>query len=378
MNTHLLLQLDTVHGVAPLGCREPCHLSALNFSMLPSFPPHVFARPSSELVPYHLRHQRIKFLLPVGSEGLVFASMRSSPFPIVVRMLCSSGDRPSGVGSGGESGVTAYWKMLERSEETRSSPCLGAISDLIVLPALRGDEQEASPCDACANNKTPNTKQRTPNESRSTFREEDAMLRFPEPCGKTTPRGVRVALATRPVVGQGTSCGSSACDPAKCLALLDLGLKLDNDAKGSIGLPEGATLFAQPVSAGGTSCSTGKQRGRSWKEDNRQESADEKDECDESQGGHVLLFSDRVRNTSHVLAVSQEGEVAPALQGETKVQSTRYDPLAFLSRSCSVEFACPGFVIFFTLHQQRCFSFLLNQSSRVLWVRVVSESVIVE
>lgn len=246
-------------------------------------------------------------------------------------MPCPSGDLPSGVGLGldSESGATAYWKMLERSEEGRSSPCIGAISDLIVLPALRGDEQQSSPCDVFANNKAPNAKQGTPNESRSTFQEEDATLRFPEPCGKTTPRGVRVALATRSVGLKGTNCESSAYDPAKSLALLDLGLKLDTDAKGSIGLPEGATLFAQPVSAGRASCSTDKQRGRSWKEDNRQESADEKDECDASQGGHVLLLSDRVRNASHVLAVSSEGEVAPAFQGETKVQSARYEPLAF-------------------------------------------------
>ncbi|CAM9475795.1 unnamed protein product [Ectocarpus sp. 4 AP-2014] len=275
---------------------------------------------SSELVPCHLRHQRIEFLLSVGSEGLVFASMRSSPFPIIVRMPCPSGDLPSGVGLGldSESGATAYWKMLERSEGVRSSPCIGAISDLIVLPALRGDEQHSRPCDVFANNKVPNAKQGTPNESRSTFQEEDAALRFPEPCGKTTTRGVRVALATRPVGLKGANCGSSAYDPAKCLALLDLGLKLDTDAKGSIGLPEGATLFAQSVSAGRASCSTDKQRGRSWKEDNRQERADEKDERDASQGGHVLLLSDRVRNASHVLAVSSEGEVAPAFQGETK------------------------------------------------------------
>ncbi|CAM9404952.1 unnamed protein product [Ectocarpus fasciculatus] len=275
---------------------------------------------SSALVPCRLRHQRIKFLLPVGSEGLVFASMRSSPFPIIVRISCPSGDLPSVVGSGGDNGATAYWKTLERAEEGRAGPCLGAISDLIVLPALRGDEQQARPCDFCASNKAPNTTQGTPNESRSTFQEEGVILRFPATCGKTTPRGVRVALATRPVGLQGASCGSSGYDPAKCLALLDLGLKLDTDAKGGIGLPEGATLFAQPISAGGASCSTDKQRGmhRSWKEDNRQERADEKDECDASQRGHVLLLSDRVRNASHVLAVSSEGEVAPALQGETK------------------------------------------------------------
>ncbi|CAM9384098.1 unnamed protein product [Ectocarpus sp. 6 AP-2014] len=275
---------------------------------------------SSELVPCHLRHQRIEFLLSVGSEGLVFASMRSSPFPIIVRMPCPSGDLPSGVGLGlgGESGATAFWKMLERSEEGRSSPCIGAVSDLIVLPALRGDEQQSRPRDVFANNKAPNAKQGTPNESRNTFQEEDATLRFSKTSGKTTPRGVRVALTTRPVGLKGASCESSADDPAKSLALLDLGLKLDTDAKGSIGLPEGATLFAQPVSAGRASCSKDKQRGRSSKEDNRQESADEKGECDASQRGHVLLLSDRVRNASHVLAVSSEGEIALAFQGETK------------------------------------------------------------
>ncbi|CAN0352073.1 unnamed protein product [Ectocarpus sp. 12 AP-2014] len=295
---------------------------------------------SSELVPCHLRHQRIEFLLSVGSEGLVFASMRASPFPIIVRMPCPSGDLPSGVGLGldSENGATAYWKMLERSEEGRCSPCMGAISDLIVLPTLRGDEQQSRPCDVFANNKAPNAKQGTPHESRSTFQDEDATLRFPEPCGKTTPRGVRVVLATRPVGQKGANCGSSTYDPAKSLAVLNLGLKLDTDAKGSIGLPEGATLFAQPVSAGRASCSTDKQRCRYWKKDNRQQSVDKKDECDASQGGHVLLLSDRVRNSSHVLAVSSEGEVAPAFQGETKgfdtglhtVHLGRIDPAGYI------------------------------------------------
>lgn len=282
----------------------------------------------------------------MGSRGLVFAAARSSCFPLIVRIAltprqstflpvgdsddCSSSSVEGGPGANRErAAATSSWQLLEGWGKRPTSSSLGAVSGMVVLPDVRGDEQEARRFDSTTNNTVRKTKQwaRTlPGHATSSTFEEKVGL--PEARKNMVPRGRRVVLATGmvDVSDSTTENGSCAIDPANGLCILEHGLGLDTKAEGSIGLHEGATLFAQPVAVGGADSSCETRQSRSLNDENGSTSGrrggNEETGCgDATYGGHVLLLSDRVRSRTHILVMSPGGEVAPAVTGTTEVRN---------------------------------------------------------
>lgn len=93
-----------------------------------------------------------------------------------------------------------------------------------------------------------------------------------------------------------------------CVSILEHGLGLNATAEGPTGLPDGATLFAQPLALSDHCCRKRRQ-GRGGTGSGAGKDIEEGAEED----SHVLLFSDRVRSRTHVMLVQPDGEVAPLL-----------------------------------------------------------------
>lgn len=305
---------------------------------------HVYKR--SGLVAHRLRH-KLKFLLQVGSQGLVFAAACSSCFPLVVRIAftrCQPNFLPTGESDKGSScnleggprsnkevDATSTWHMLEGWENRPTSSSLGPVSGMVVLPDVRSDEQEARWFDSTTNNNVRMIKQRTgvlPVHARSSISEENVAMGIPEPRDTILPQGRRVVLATGTEgLADTTTENGSVIDPSNALCILEHGLGLDIKAEGKIGLHEGITLFAQPVVAGVADCPSATQPSQLL-DNKRSNTLGQRGENDQTgcsdamHGGHVLLLSDRVRSRTHILVVSPEGEVAPAVPGATEVRKS--------------------------------------------------------
>ena len=209
-------------------------------------------------------------------------------------------------------GVT--WQELEGGGVLNGGAILGAISGLAVLPEFGGEEQETRGFDDTEHNIAgivtgfghilPAGR---PSNGTSV---ENSITRSPKP-QKIGASGGRAVLATRAV-----DIGSTAG-----LGVLEHGFGLDAVVAGSIGLPEGSTLFAQRVVLRGTArhCNnsihslTGSNGGPSGRNGELN--------CGKTtQEGHVLLLSDRVRSNTNILVVTSDGEVAPAITGTKKVR----------------------------------------------------------
>lgn len=277
----------------------------------------------------------------MGSRGLAFAAAHSSCFPIIVRIgltprepnvlpIRDSDDCCSSVEGGpGEkseaTAATSSWDMLEGWGDRPTSPSLGAVSGMVVLPDVRGDEQDARSFDISTTNNARMTNQRagvlSVHESSNTS-EENAVMGLPEPPDIMVPQGRRIVLATGT---EGLNDTTTMNGATNSLCILEHGLGLDTKAEGSIGLHEGATLFAQPVAMGAADYSSATRESHSRDDESSGTSGprgrnDEAGCGDVIQGGHVLLLSDRVRSRTHTLVVSPDGEAAPAVPGATEVR----------------------------------------------------------
>lgn len=276
----------------------------------------------------------------------MFAVTGTSPFPVVVSIPLVSPPRsmlPTRVGKSVHSAVEddrakegathkASWQLLEGWDD---GPNLGPVSGMIVLPGPRSDEKEPTWSDGTTKD---SRKARIPAHTQPGHMSSSAIgvdRRDDEPgtLKRVRPRGLRVALAT------GTMCPSdasarnhgSANDPANSLGILEHGLRLETTVEGSIGLPVGATLLAQPLPVG--HAGRPKVHGcRQLRGNDRKSSSDrrhrEKERADDSgETGHVLLLSDRVRSRTHVMFKFSSGDVAPATTAAAmvrKVQKCRW------------------------------------------------------
>ncbi|CAM9107800.1 unnamed protein product, partial [Hapterophycus canaliculatus] len=303
---------------------------------------------SSGDVPCRLRHH-LRLLLPVGSKGLVVAVARSSPFPIFVRIpLAPRSPSNFRIGSGERirTARTASWQLLEAWEERLSSPSLGPVSQMVVLPGVRSDEQEVTWLNRTSDkNGKLKIPAHTPPElvSSSAFAN-DYRNDLPGTLETVAPRGLRVALATGTVCPSDASArkDGSANDPANSIGILEHGLRLETTAEGSIGLPAGAILFAQPVpveNAGrrkSSRCGQSSENKKGGRSDRRKKDKQGMDGTGET--GHLLLLSDRVRSKTHVMFKLPSGEVVPARYAAAKgfdsdrhtVHLGRVEPLGYI------------------------------------------------
>lgn len=215
------------------------------------------------------------------------------------------------------------WQKLEGDGEVlnSSTTLLGAISGLAILPVF-GDEQEETrglfddTADDTAGRANRQGYSLPAGHTSNSTSGDDSITRSPKP-QQIRVTGGRAVLATRAVDGvDGSTTG---------VGILEHGFGLDAAAKGSIGLPEGSTLFAQRVVLrgavrhyNGSFSSTG---GNGGPFSGRQRDNEEIN-CGNTtqQEGHVLLLSDRVRSKTNILVVSSDGEVAPVVTGTDKVR----------------------------------------------------------
>ena len=100
-------------------------------------------------------------------------------------------------------------------------------------------------------------------------------------------------------------------DPATSLSILEHGLTFDAVAEGSTGLPAGATLFTEPLSPRTVEDCLRRRPGHGIR---AARGAGGEVEGGDVQGGHLLLFSDRARATTHVSKMSPDGEVSPVVE----------------------------------------------------------------
>lgn len=284
----------------------------------------------------------------------------SSCFPLIVRIAltprqsdflanrdsdgyCGSSNVVSVLGAKSEAmAATSSWNMLEGWGDRLASPSLGAVSGMVVLPDVCGHEQGARWFD----NSTEDVRMTKQLASSMSVHASNGTSEESSVMGLAKPRETRDTMGIqgrRVVLVTGTeglndtntiNCGD-VVDPANGVCILEHGLVLDAKAEGSIGLHEGATLFAQPVTMGVADCSSATRRSRSWDDDcsgtSGRRGGNDKAGCgDAIQRGHVLLLSDRVRSRTHTLVVSPDGEAAPAISGATEVHMSRAAVIAYL------------------------------------------------
>lgn len=270
-----------------------------------------------------------------GRAHILDVTLLGACVPPTTRILSEIfGKQPIG-GSGVQTNASMHavledrdvtWQELQgrgeilNSSSSSSRSIFGAISDLVVLPEISGDQQDTRVLDDTVNSNTSRANRRgnavpaghTTN--RTSGDDTKKSILQPQKIGVS---GGRAVLATRAVYGvPGSTTG---------LGILEHGFGLDTTAEGNIGLPEGSTLFAQraPLGGedryheaqptdrslnGGSGGTTGRRRGN--KEVNWDNTTQER---------HVLLFSDRVRSKTNIMVVSSDGEVAPAVTGANKV-----------------------------------------------------------
>lgn len=221
------------------------------------------------------------------------------------------------------------WQNVEGTGEVlnSSSWILGAISGLAVLPEIGGGEQERTGSEDTANAKAGRTN-RLEHVLPAGRTNRRSIVRVPR-AQKIGVSGGRAVLATRAVDGvPGSTTG---------LGVLEHGFGLDATAEGSIGLPEGSTLFAQNIVLGGTdryhhvtrhgrsvtggTVNGGTVNGGNGSHTGRWCGGEGTSRGSTTLEGHVLLLSDRVRSKTNILVVSSDGEVEPAVTGTSKVHS---------------------------------------------------------
>eukprot|EP00903_Cladosiphon_okamuranus_P007632 g7401.t1 len=202
-------------------------------------------------------------------------------------------------------------EVTPRGETLNRSSVLGAISDLAVLPETCGDDEQEQlkGFDDTANNKAGRTSRwghiLPAGHTNDVTSGDDSVTTLPKP-SNIGMSGGRAVLATRAISGvPGSTTG---------LGTLEHGFGLHATAEGSIGLPEGSTLFAQRVALGRASRHHSAQYGRSFTGGDG--GASRRLRGDEE--GHVLLLSDRVRSRTNMLIASSAGVVAPAGAGANK------------------------------------------------------------
>lgn len=197
---------------------------------------------------------------------------------------------------------------------------MNPVSSMVLLPDFTGNEHgEKSSINTSSIVRTPQQRGLAPlstDMSRSRNPKDDPTTTASNP-PKMATNGRRVVMATGVLTDSGKQRES-----ASGLCLLEHGFGLDATEEGRIGLPEGSTLFAQPVILTGDDHPNKARPNRPLNDD---------DGSDNDRGGgkaqttgffrhvdqrrHVLLLSDRVRSKTHVLETSSCGEVAPAASG---------------------------------------------------------------
>lgn len=193
------------------------------------------------------------------------------------------------------------------------------VSGMVMLPELIGDEHGAkasATAKAARTPKAPGDAFISTNASVSSSLQDDPTMR------NTVRRRRRAVMATGTSGDRGKPRDSGAG-----LCILEHGFGLDATEEGSIGLPEGSTLFAQPLILGRADRLYETQPRRPLDDDNgsttdRGGGNARMGHRDANHRRHVMLLSDRVRSTTHVLEMSSSGEVAPAVPGVSGVTSS--------------------------------------------------------
>lgn len=267
---------------------------------VPALPPAHDTRPG----PASPILARVNFLLPVGSDGLVFIGGHYSSLQTIARLFSDdSSALPVGsyrssrllsADSPGASDTPATsWLTVQQLEEDGGG--LGPVSGIVAIGGS-GTRRCNRPTFFDGRHETPPTE---------VFRD-FGDVESPGP--RVTPEGFRAVLATG---GRGDTAGSGE-DPATGLCTLEHGLALDTVAEGSTGLPAGATLFTVPLTPRileGCRCH------RPGHDIRATRGASGKVEGDDARGGgHLLLFSDRARWTTCVSMVSRDGVFLPVVE----------------------------------------------------------------
>ena len=199
------------------------------------------------------------------------------------------------------------------------------VSGMVMLPELIGDEHGAkasATAKLARTPKAPGDALISTNASVSSSPQDDPTIRAQNPQRNTVRRRRRAVMATGNSGDRGKPRDSGAG-----LCILEHGFGLDATEEGSIGLPEGSTLFAQPLILGGADRLDETQPRRPLDDDNgsttdRGGGNARMGHRDANHRRHVMLLSDRVRSTTHVLEMSSSGEVAPAVPGVSGVTSS--------------------------------------------------------
>lgn len=158
---------------------------------------------------------------------------------------------------------------------------------------------------------------------------------------RITPMGEPGRLRTALVIGNAGGSAESRTSSAACarseynpgLAILQQGFGLEPSSLGRTGLPEGATLFVQPLATTKFTVDYRRRRRRRADGDSSQTSATEETSCAVHDGlsDHVLLFSYRARSQTRVMVLSADGEARPV--EESKARHTAI----FVPRSPAVD-----------------------------------------
>jgi len=203
----------------------------------------------------------------------------------------------------------------EIDEERKTTLDMLPVSGMILLPHFTGDEHRVNSSVTVSIARTSQQHGHAPLSAEmisSSSTEDDPVARAPNP-PKIAVCGRRAVMATGTLGNRG-----KPSDSATGLCLLEHGFGFDAAEEGSIGLPEGSSLFAQPVVLGGADNPEAR-RNRPLNDNGSNTDRGDGNAPpgfrDTKQRRHVLLLSDRVRSKTHVLEMSSSGEVAPAVPG---------------------------------------------------------------
>lgn len=269
----------------------------------------------------------LNFLVPIGGEGLllVVGHPSSTPFTLRISLAFTRSSVLAKNGLGGWKGISS------RAEVNVSEPA--ETSWQILGPGEPIDDGGLGPvCGIAPITMGPETTQRLYSdehmnqEKNITSDEERRPARVAMTDGASRPfvsepkqegvRGLRAVLAVGTPDGTKTN---SIGDPKSALHMLEYGMGLSaTEGSGGTGLPAGSMLFAEPLD---TPSESGVANGRRAESEATPPSATcTRDNAvrknGSAEGDYVLLMSDRARSRTHVMDMSRDGEIAPAVIGE--------------------------------------------------------------
>ncbi len=201
------------------------------------------------------------------------------------------------------------------------------VSSMVLLPDITGDEHRGGKTSVTSSIARPSQQHGhaplSTDMSRSSRPEDGHTTRAANP-PKMAACGRRVVMAAGTLDNRGET-RDSATTPGLCL--LEHGFGLDATEEGGIGLPEGSTLFAQPLVLEGADRPINAQSNRPL-DHNGSDTDIGGGNTSQTDRQHVLLLSDRVRSKTHVLGMPSCGEVAPVVSGVSgcdRMYNSSYD-----------------------------------------------------